>query len=134
MTDEAYKPFCKVLETYQEQGDYLVLVLDRLDQGEYFRDEIVQIRRQNNEPITCQSTAVRFVRGLDAKDIPFHLAIKGLKAGDVPVGSEVWLNKTRPERVKSRKFEYVEPNLNASNFAPAEKDIASSKVPQKGFD
>lgn len=108
MEKATYKPFCKVIETYM-MNDYLILVTDKFDSGDYRTNEIIQLRRPGFEPMNYQSGAVHFAKSIESlgHEIEFCLGISGLKVEDVPIGSEVWLSAQRPVRPKSRKYEYI---------------------------
>lgn len=96
-----FKFFFKIVDTY-EQHDYLIVIADTTDSGDYRNGEVVELHAPDGKCFTLKSHEVLFD---PPNERPFCLGFQGLKKADIPVGSEVWLSEQRPERKPSRYYE-----------------------------
>lgn len=134
MVSNSFKLFFKVVETYEERG-YLVLVSNRTDSGLARSRETIGLKCPGKPSTFCEASVVKFWRRDNSCEIPFCMAVKGFKAEDVPVGSEVWIQQSRPIQDGRKRFEYIETSECSSVQDPAASGVAatSSAAPQSGF-
>lgn len=103
MNEAEFKYFFKVIDLYEVDGR-LVAVSDITNPGDYKPGEIVELHRPDGIILTVQSFSVLFE---EPEGKPFAMFFTKLLPDDIPLGTEIWLSKTRPVRRPSRHFEPV---------------------------
>jgi hypothetical protein len=101
-----YKFFFRVAKVYQEQ-EYVIAVSDRSDFGDYVDGETIELHTPTGKVFNAESCEVLYDQ---LGDHSIALAFKDLQLTDIPVGTEVWLNESRPARQPSRHYEAREQN------------------------